>query len=507
VRIHFLDNSSKVFLVQGTISIKELLEQCVSKLQINEASVVFPYFGLFESRNGGSIDGVLAMDATVSSILQSWHSSGCEKTAKFLFMIRLLVPSLWGLQCRDVVANSLGKADENDLPLPEYFSVAELTDVNLLHLQFIQAVYHIITGRYPTNQEEGLSLGATHFILKFGKYNANKHKPGFLGNRIVEFVPIKLLKSAINAEEAAATPSPTKKKGAANASSLLEWETALLERVKVLSAYCVEDPKYKEEKNSLEEDSETKGGNDDDGHQFVLFTESNSSVSSSSSPVRYITPERKYMEMIYSMNPVYGSTFFKCSQKSSRLPDTIHLGIHSEGIHLFDKGKKHLKTFLIQEILRWGFKPNTMFYFEVNPDNNEYNIGSFEFDTIEGKLISDLMTDYAMAFLKERERQEERMRSFAPVLKKGNKHTSAPRPPSAKKTPPPASAANGNFGPYGPAHHSGAVKIQALYRGFSLRNEWIKEDAAILLQSIWRGYKARILLSKIIEQMIKDGQL
>lgn len=40
-----------------------------------------------------------------------------------------------------------------------------------------------------------------------------------------------------------------------------------------------------------------------------------------------------------------------------------------------------------------------------------------------------------------------------------------------------------------------------------LRNEWAREDAAILIQAIFRGYKARILLSEIIEQMIKDGEL
>jgi hypothetical protein len=52
-----------------------------------------------------------------------------------------------------------------------------------------------------------------------------------------------------------------------------------------------------------------------------------------------------------------------------------------------------------------------------------------------------------------------------------------------------------------------AVKVQALYRGFSLRNQWAREDAAILLQAVFRGYKARVLLSQIIEQMILDGEL
>jgi hypothetical protein len=35
-----------------------------------------------------------------------------------------------------------------------YIEAAELTDSACLHLQFIQAVYNVITGRYPTTKEE-----------------------------------------------------------------------------------------------------------------------------------------------------------------------------------------------------------------------------------------------------------------------------------------------------------------------------------------------------------------
>jgi len=133
-----------------------------------------------------------------------------------------------------------------------------------------------------------------------------------------------------------------------------------------------------------------------------------------------------------------------------------------------------------------------MFYFEVNPDN-EFGVGSFEFDTVEGKTISDLMTDYAMAFLKERERQEERMRDLAPLARSKQNGK--------------AGGKSSHEGKEKDAKHVAATKIQALYRGFSLRNEWIKEDAAILVQSVYRGYRARVKLSQVIEQMIKGGQL
>lgn len=48
---------------------------------------------------------------------------------------------------------------------------------------------------------------------------------------------------------------------------------------------------------------------------------------------------------------------------------------------------------------------------------------------------------------------------------------------------------------------------QALARGVTLRTEWAREDAAILMQSIYRGYRARVLLSQMIEQLIKEGEL
>ena len=51
-----------------------------------------------------------------------------------------------------------------------------------------------------------------------------------------------------------------------------------------------------------------------------------------------------------------------------------------------------------------------MFYFEVSVEENpELGTGSLEFETSEGKTISDLLTDYAMSYMKERELQEARL--------------------------------------------------------------------------------------------------
>lgn len=48
---------------------------------------------------------------------------------------------------------------------------------------------------------------------------------------------------------------------------------------------------------------------------------------------------------------------------------------------------------------RWGFKPNHSFYFEVK--SKDGNGPVYEYDTVIGKVISDLLTDYATMLLRE----------------------------------------------------------------------------------------------------------
>lgn len=197
---------------EGTV--KDSLLLCLEKYNINDREELLPYYSLFESRNGGSIDGALSLETTMSEVVQSWVELGCDKTAKFLFMIRLYMPSIMGIQFRDVIEHRMGKSlntINNDLFLHE----AETTDPNALFLQFIQAVYHVITGRYPTTAEEAIDLGAIHFLFKFNEYKPSSHKVGFLGNRIVEFIPVKHLKSGT--------------------STLEEWEEKLFDKVQLYS--------------------------------------------------------------------------------------------------------------------------------------------------------------------------------------------------------------------------------------------------------------------------------
>jgi hypothetical protein len=204
VRAYFLDNSSKTFLIESTVTVADFIGMILVKFDVANHTQYVPYFGLFESLDGSTIGNHRNLDDTVISIIEQWESDG-KPNAKFVFMIRMFMPSIFGLENEVDVSQRM----EKKLTLKEYLANAEISDPALLYFQYMQAVYGVITGQYPTTEDIALKLASYHFNHKFGAFNSSSHKTGFLGGRIVEFIPIKLLKQK----------------------SLDAWETALLEKV------------------------------------------------------------------------------------------------------------------------------------------------------------------------------------------------------------------------------------------------------------------------------------
>ena len=111
VRIHFLDNSSKVFLLEDSKTVKDMILLCLQKIGVLLSSTedtgdfpsILPYFSLFECLNGSSIesDAALNLSSPVIDVIHSWGTKYPD--AKLLFLIRLYMPCLWGYQFRDVV--------------------------------------------------------------------------------------------------------------------------------------------------------------------------------------------------------------------------------------------------------------------------------------------------------------------------------------------------------------------------------------------------------------------
>jgi hypothetical protein len=146
------------------------------------------------------------MEESVTEAVSKWEDGS---PSKLLLMIRLFMPTVTGFESKSAVALKLGKPASLLSPAL-YLEMVNVKDNNLLQLQYQQALYNVITGQYVVTDEDALYLGALHFLNKFEEFQPLRHRPGFLGQRIVEFVPSKLLKTK----------------------TLDQWEASLLEYVR-----------------------------------------------------------------------------------------------------------------------------------------------------------------------------------------------------------------------------------------------------------------------------------
>lgn len=444
-----------MLLLEEDTQCRDVMKTLLSKCDVNDIDIIIEYFGIFQCPNGSHIEDPVSLDQPLVSAARRLS----EDSAKLVFMIRLFMPSITGLQFKDVVAVTLSKP-KNMLSYEVYLESAQIIDVNLLHLQYIQAVYHVITGQYPTSQDQALILGALHFLFKFGEYNNNKHKLGFLGNRIVEFIPVRYLKKK----------------------SLEEWESILYQTLQ-----NHQDTLMSMTSSHLLNNN----GNNNDSNTATLF-------------------QHKYMDNIFRLpNGLFGCTFFRVTSTSKNLPETVIVGINSTGINIYDKSsdRKLLYSFHIEEIFRWGYKPKILFYFEIKA---HIDLGTaVEFKTGEGAKMSDLMTDYALAYLKDKGREDKRSETLGTISvteylerEKQLKELSNTVPIIPKMT----KKINNNNGIRKTYTQNdrikAAIKVQSRYRGYALRSQWAYEDGAIRIQALYRGYRARMRVFKMIEKLM-----
>lgn len=142
-----------------------------------------------------------------------------------------------------------------------------------------------------------------------------------------------------------------------------------------------------------------------------------------------------------------------------------------------------------------------MFYFEPA----EKKFGMLKFQTNKGEQIAKLIGDYARAFVYEKEKEDNRFILLNDEIKqekelsnlssseKKKKHVSFQLKQKPKK----------------PIDNIGIIRLQALYRGYSVRNEWhnvIREEAVIRIQASVRGFITRNHVNIMIEQMLEELQ-
>jgi len=324
VRVYFLDNSSKMFLLQADVLVGQFIIQILQKLGVHDPFGAASCMGLFESKDGVSIHGCLSAGVNV---VDSVRSFGIEaqreedferEEAKLVFMIRLFLPKVTGLQPRSEVASALSKeSSSNPLTLDSYLQAADTNDEALLHLQFVQAVYLVITGTLLVSEEEALLLGALLFTHKIGEYKSYKYQEGFLGQRIVEFIPMRLLKKPCVKMKQQVQKAHTQQEQSQGSididAAFEEWEKALFATLS-------------EEKTVL------------------AMTPSPSSSSPSSIP-------RRYMDIVFRL-PDFGCTFFKVlSTTSAGVQQTAVLSVSTRLVSVLDKRKTQvLQQFRVSDL-------------------------------------------------------------------------------------------------------------------------------------------------------------
>ena len=210
-------------------------------------------------------------------------------------------------------------------------------DPAIVRLLFIQGVYNIITGTYPCNQTDAEQLAALQLQSKFGAHNPATHKEGFLTNTMHEYVPAPWMDGG-------------------------ELDLPAFER--------------------------------------AVYTKHAISMTE--------TPMEAYLNVV-SRRDYYGCVLFGVKQRYDRsLPKKMFLGIARQGILLLripkdftdSDGMETLAQYPLADIYRWAYKPGVNFYFELKVDDAPEN-PVFTFETKEGQHMSDLLTDYALALLRE----------------------------------------------------------------------------------------------------------
>jgi len=494
VRIHFMDNSSKMFLLDDAVLVRDAVGMVLEKLCIadDNSLAVVPYFGIFECMDGKTIGAAIPPETVLAQRVQE----AVDVAYKLVFMIRLYMPSIWGIEFRDFVARRLEKP-VSFLSDEVYLESADVTDEELLRVQYIQAIYYVITGQYYTSEAQILKLAAFQFYYKFGAYKPNVHRTGFLHERVLELVPLRHLKDA----------------------GFEAWEHKLFEYIQGSFQY---------------------------EHHFESQA----------------VAQRRFMDEIYSLDS-YGRTFFKLSavglvdedsdNKDGKEPRKVLLGVHAGGVDIYEKSISRgiLCSFSYGELLSWGYscstdcvylklpnvdpverKPYAMLgprgSIEFSPYGNEEGPegGGFDTETSTGKTVSDLMTDYALSFVRESAFEEERGHcddnydhltgdeglhaDVGPDVIPGMSEdvedvevlSSAPKgavfsPRAALEK---AKAEAHQKPAINPLH--AATRIQALFRGYSVRMTFLRERCAEFIQALWRGAIARTHFSEFIAELM-----
>lgn len=292
-------------LIDSVSTAQDVCQFMATKLNFADPMDDALCFSLHECIDGVTVSRALAGEREILPIMESWEDS---PDAKLVF------------QC-NVFTESILKS----------------SDPAVVRLLFIQAVYSINTGVYPCNHADAVLLAALQIQAKFGAHNPATHKPGFLDNVFVEYIPAPLR------EKDPATPR--------------EWQEEIFKRHAVsmtenpMSAYL-----------NLVSRRDYFG--------TTLFAVKQRSTKS--------LPKRLFLAIGRR-----GILLLKIPKDFTN-----------------SDGMETLAEFPLADIYRWSFKPGEEFSFELKLDDSP-DMPVHKFETAEGEAMSNLLTEYALGLLRE----------------------------------------------------------------------------------------------------------
>lgn len=167
VRVYKLDNSKSVILVDPTSTVEHCLKAVVTKLNVPDADDNYQNFSLHSCVDGVTVSRALDKTATMLSIMQSWDEEIPDAKEGEEGMEPRLV-----LQVRLFTTGML-----------------DSTDTVIVRMQYIQAVYSVIATLYQMELDLCIKLAGLQLFAKFGKFNPEVHKEGFLRSTLLEYIP------------------------------------------------------------------------------------------------------------------------------------------------------------------------------------------------------------------------------------------------------------------------------------------------------------------------------
>jgi hypothetical protein len=520
-----------MFLIDENVLAKDIVLMVVEKLGISDGNEdeVCPYFSLFESVDGKKIGRTLDSEEVVTEVVHGWEN---PDMSKLLFILRLNVARTMGVEMKDRVAVRLQKPAQF-VSKDVYLEAAEVSDEALLQTQYIQAIYNVLVGMLNVVYEDALKLAGYQFFVKFREYKPSVHKVGFLGPKIVELIPLKYLKQ----------------KG------FEKCETDLFEYIKDTTQYEYLESQAVAQRKYL--DVVWRLGNygrtlfrvtsesfKDTVHENLLL-----GIHSMGVELYDRTSARKLLAswslgeiMTWGFDEEEHEFFMTLPPSVWEEPNSITLKAAAGKVTFSTaddvNGRGRTESDANSNSPRrvsmfGGIGRHASAAFSGGDSSSSSSTRSRSSSSAAGagtgtapKDIAHLLTDYALAFQREQAAALKRIAGDAIDYNSGvTARSSSVRDTNnssvffaagssavanARPTPRQELAAmkkaNDERKDLGKDEETrkfnAVVRLQAYIRGFMLRNEWYKEDCAILIQSVWRGYQARALVSDMIEIML-----